>query len=129
MAEGDAQERVASEFVLKLLKKRLFSSPAAFLRTVEQRRQTMLMGRSASRALEHRPSVSLLRQQLEQAEAEEYDDDWAYHEQEGDAVSLATRLFQPLQADEMAFLDGLHQWAEDSVGRPDAKATELLRWP
>jgi ERCC4-related helicase len=127
-AEGDAQERVASEFVLKLLKKRLFSSPQAFLRTIEQHRQTMLTGRSASRTLEHRPSVSLLRQQLEQAEEEEYDDDWAYDEQEDDAITVATRLFQPLQADEIALLDHLHRWAEDSVGRPDAKATELLRW-
>lgn len=127
-AEGDPQERVASEFVLKLLKKRLFSSPAAFLHTIEQHRQTMATGRSASRTLERRPPVSLLRQQLEQAEEEEYADDWAYDEQEEGSVTMATRLFQRLQPDEQSLLDRLHHWAEANASRPDAKATELLRW-
>ncbi len=35
---SDAAERIATEFVLKLLKKRLFSSPAAFRDTLDQHR-------------------------------------------------------------------------------------------
>jgi SNF2 family DNA or RNA helicase len=38
----DETERVASEFVLKLLKKRLFSSPEAFAKTWEQHKKSLL---------------------------------------------------------------------------------------
>jgi hypothetical protein len=37
----DASERTATEFVLKLLKKRLFSSPAAFHDTLQKHQQTL----------------------------------------------------------------------------------------
>lgn len=67
-------EQTASEFVLKLLKKRLFSSPAAFLSTLEQH-QTSLENakrRSSGRLSSH--NVAILRRQLEQVEEEFADD-------------------------------------------------------
>src|SRR5262249_55613220 len=47
-AQGPA-ERFASEFVLKTLKKRLFSCPAAFLTTLEQHEKTLRAARSPDR--------------------------------------------------------------------------------
>ena len=38
---ADATEKMATEFVLKTLKKRLFSSPAAFLATLEQHEKSI----------------------------------------------------------------------------------------
>ena len=42
----DSTERTATDFVLKLLKKRLFSSPAAFAQTLDKHIETVTEGRS-----------------------------------------------------------------------------------
>jgi hypothetical protein len=72
----DAAERTATEFVLKLLKKRLFSSPAAFAKTLEQHRATLeatseTVSPAAGLA---RPAAGPLRARLESLEEEEADD-------------------------------------------------------
>ncbi|MGA1354972.1 MAG: SNF2-related protein, partial [Candidatus Limnocylindrus sp.] len=60
----DPTEQVASEFVLKLLKKRLFSSPEAFARTLAQHEESLRSARRAS-GNPSRHSVGILRSQLE----------------------------------------------------------------
>jgi hypothetical protein len=119
----DSEERFASEFVLKLLKKRLFSSPAAFRITLERHRQSLA---TAQRSKPARPSGGLLRRQLEQAD-EEYADDDLYDATSAEAVDTASRLFRPLTAEEQQLLDEMQRWAEETSDRTDAKADELLR--
>lgn len=122
---GDETERVASEFVLKLLKKRLFSSPEAFALTLAQHEVTLSALRRQGGGL--RPSAGVLRQQIEATE-EEFGDDELLEEASGDTLEAATRLFQPVTAEERRLLNELHAWAEQARGRPDSKAATLLKW-
>jgi SNF2-related domain len=72
---GDAVERYATEFVAKLLKKRLFSSPEAFFVTLQQHERALTEARRRS-AVTRRPGEGILRSRVEQLE-EEHDDDEA----------------------------------------------------
>ncbi|MBD2261230.1 DISARM system SNF2-like helicase DrmD [Pseudanabaena sp. FACHB-2040] len=126
-AKDDKVELVATEFVLKLLKKRLFSSPAAFLTTLQQHEKTLKEGKSRSQRQLSKPSISVLRRQLEQIE-EDFADDETYEESTHDAVSSSSQLFRSLTTEEQALLTSMQQWAEKASRRPDAKAQALLDW-
>lgn len=120
----DAIERYATEFMMKMLKKRLFSSPAAFLLTLEQHLKTLEKTKTISD--QHKPAFGILRQQLESAEE---DDPQESAEESGeDAIPTATRLFRPVTPREKELLDNLLAWAKRSVARPDSKIQELLKW-
>ena len=123
---NDPIEHVASEFVLKLLKKRLFSSPEAFARTLAQHTQSLQTARKAG-AGTARPSAGLLRSQLENVD-EEFGDDAAADTALDDTLDTATRLFRALTPEERTLLDELRGWAEHARGKPDAKTQELIRW-
>jgi len=119
----DQAETFATEFVLKLLKKRLFSSPAAFARTLAKHRESVERGR---RRDERSPrSLGILRAQADRVE-EGYEDDEAYQEVEDEAQESASRVFHELSAEERALLDGLSTWAERAAHRADAKANALI---
>ncbi|MCM1983780.1 DISARM system SNF2-like helicase DrmD [Lyngbya confervoides] len=126
-AADDATELYATEFVLKLLKKRLFSSPEAFRSTLEQHRTSIQQAQRKRKGTFSKPSVGILRRQLEQVD-EEFADDGLFESSTEDAVDLSTRLFQPLSAEEEQLLQSMAQWAEQASSRADAKAQELLNW-
>jgi superfamily II DNA or RNA helicase len=120
----DAIERYATEFMMKMLKKRLFSSPAAFLLTLEQHLRTLEKTKTTSD--QHKPVFGILRQQLETAE--EDDPQEATEESGEDVILTATRLFRPVTIREKQLLDNLLAWAKRSASRPDSKTQELLKW-
>jgi len=120
----DAIERYATEFMMKMLKKRLFSSPAAFLLTLERHLQTLEKTKITPE--EHKPAFGILRQQLEAAN--EDDSQESENESGEDPVLTASRLFRPLTLREKEILDNLHTWAKRSASRPDSKIQELLKW-
>jgi hypothetical protein len=73
----DAAEKFASEFVLKLLKQRLFSSPAAFAMTLPQHERTLhtvTRGKAAPK-----PAWGILRRQIDRVD-EDYATDTAAEE-------------------------------------------------
>lgn len=125
-AEGyrDNSERFATEFVLKLLKKRLFSSPQAFLNTLNRHRASL---RKSARyeALTH--STGALARIFEQAE-EDYCDDAEQQEAELEALEAAARAFRPPSAAEAQILNDLAGWAERAAAQLDSKADKLLTW-
>lgn len=125
-AKDNPTELYATEFVLKLLKKRLFSSPEAFRTTLVQH-QKSLRGENAEKRRLAKPTVGILRRQLEQVE-EEFADDAAYEETTDDAISTSTRLFHEVTAEEQKILNQMQDWADRASMRPDAKAQELLDW-
>jgi superfamily II DNA or RNA helicase len=122
----DALERYATEFVLKLLKKRLFSSPAAFAATLAQHETTLNTARK-HRAATTRPSAGILRQQVDRID-EEYADDEAYEDASADAIDAASRLFRELTSTERDLLKKMQSWAEQTSARTDAKTQELFKW-
>jgi ERCC4-related helicase len=125
-AEGyrDNPERFATEFVLKLLKKRLFSSPQAFLNTLNRHRASL---RKSARyeALTH--STGALARIFEQAE-EDYSDDAEQQEAELEALEAAARAFRPPSAAETQILSDLAAWAERAAAQLDSKADRLVHW-
>jgi hypothetical protein len=124
---ADNTEKYATEFVLKLLKKRLFSSPEAFALTLAQHEQSLTSARRRTATPLSRPTEGILRRQLAQME-EEFADDEAYEESTDEAVTHTSRLFRELTAEERELLQEMRQWADAASKRPDAKARELLNW-
>jgi len=119
------RHRFATEFVLKLLKKRLFSSPAAFAATLEKHQETLRKGheKAASSKIEE----GILRRKIRQTE-EDYADDKNRDEAEEDAIIEASRAFEELTPRETALLKEMTDWAEKARHRADAKAEALLEW-
>ena len=121
----DNAERFATEFVLKILKKRLFSSPAAFATTLAQHEKSLFTAKKARS--EPRPSFSILQRELDRID-EEYAHDDEYDEATTDAVDTASRLFSEPSKEELALLMKMKEWAANASAQLDAKVRELLRW-
>ncbi|RRR65707.1 MAG: helicase [Candidatus Viridilinea halotolerans] len=125
---GDTVERTATEFVLKLLKKRLLSSPAAFATTLAKHRNSLGAATRPERsATTRRPQVGILKALLAEIE-EGYATEQEQHSAEEDAVATTTALFRPPTPEEEDLLERLSQWATSASYRPDQKARALLDW-
>jgi hypothetical protein len=122
-AQGEG-ERVAAEFVLTLLKKRLFSSPAAFASTLDQHLRTLTQGRAAREIV---PTVRVLRRAIDATE-DEFGDDATAEEATIDALATAAGFHAPLRAEERRLLDSMRGWAERARDGGDTKAGVLLDW-
>ena len=110
-------ERTAAEFVLKLLKKRIFSSPAAFQITLAKHQATV-GGRKAAAAL---------RREIEDF-GDDYADDELYELEAGEVMSSASQALSPLSAAEQALLRQLATYADHASRGPDTKARTLIDW-
>jgi ERCC4-related helicase len=120
----DNSERFATEFVLKLLKKRLFSSPQAFLNTLNRHRASL---RKSARYEVLTHSTGTLARVFDQAE-EDYADEAEQQEAEIEALEAAARAFRPGSAAETQILNELAGWAERAAAQLDSKAAKLLVW-
>ncbi len=114
----DATDQFAAEFVLKLLKKRLFSSPAAFASTLARHRET-LVGRGKDKT-HPRPAIGILRRQVSQMD-EEYADDAEYEEATVGAVETSTRTLADLTPREHWLLEQMAAWAAKASAQRDCK--------
>ncbi|WP_376796421.1 DISARM system SNF2-like helicase DrmD [Thermogemmatispora sp.] len=131
----EGEERFATEFVLKLLKKRLFSSPEAFALTLRQHRETLESryalssphSLSSGPAVRGRQRTGVLRRQLEELD-EESDDDTALEEAQQAAMEEASRLLSLPTPEEWRLLDELVRLAEQASARADSKARVLIGW-
>ena len=117
-------EALATEFVLKLLKKRLFSSPAAFLSTLQQHRKTLTRPKPSRASTQ---STGVLRARIEGL-AEDFADDEALEEQELALTDTASEWFPAVGAEDLALLDQLIAAADHLSRRGDAKAARLVDW-
>jgi len=117
-------ERFATDFVLKTLKKRLFSSPAAFLTTLERHEESL---RSAKKKAVSKPKMSVLQREVDRMD-EEYADDFEYDEATTDALDSATRLFAEPTEQETALLKQMKKWADRARAQQDSKAKQLIQW-
>ena len=122
-AAHDDSQRVATEFVLKTLKKRLFSCPAAFLTTLEQHEKSL----QSARQKPTRPTSRTLQIEFERLD-EEYAHDDDYDDATTDALDTATRLFAELTDEEQALLQQMKAWAKRARGQRDSKARQLVAW-
>ncbi|HZO66584.1 MAG TPA: DISARM system SNF2-like helicase DrmD [Kribbellaceae bacterium] len=115
----------ATDLVTLLLKKRLFSSPAAFAHTVAVYLET-LRGRTGAPS---QPAGDDIPEWLEDffGESATYDDE-QLAEAEDDALGR-TRPMQPdATTEEIALLERMERWALAHEAQPDAKARALLEY-
>ncbi|GCE45282.1 ERCC4-related helicase [Thermosporothrix hazakensis] len=123
---GDQQAHYAMEFVTKLLKKRLFSSPKAFLLTLQKHMDT-LAHPDRKETVSRRPQMGILRKRLEEIEEEDLDDE-TLSDTTAEALEIAASMLTDISQRERELLDVMHRWAEQAATRPDSKAQELIRW-
>ena len=124
---GNDSSKAAADFVVTLLKKRLFSSPAAFLRTLEVHRETILRERPPTA-----PPVPTVLQRLFEDAANALDEEAA---EDGVGAAAAEALEAATMAEgsrptaaELALLDGMIAWAERAAVIEDARTAKLLDW-
>lgn len=111
-------------FVMMLLKKRLFSSPAAFARTLEKYRVSLVEGRK--RRFEKRDERSLY-DAIMRAE-EDAADEREVEEAEDEVMEKNAGLAVPLSSREENILDELCVWAKRNAQSEDSKAKAILKW-
>ena len=121
----DEREGAASHFVHQLLRKRLASSPAAFMSTLARHTAT-IEGKGETRRAS-RLDERILRRAIAKTE-EDYADDDTREAAESEAIEEASRRLRPLSAEEKTLLGRLRSWAEQASHKPDSKAAALLRW-
>jgi SNF2 family DNA or RNA helicase len=110
-------ERVAAEFVLKLLKKRLFSSPAAFGSTLEKHIATV----------GSKSNTRFVSQDIADF-SDDYADDEEYEQETGEVISSVSQVLSPLSTEEHTLLQQLRAYAANKSLRPDSKAKTLIDW-
>lgn len=113
-------ERFASEFVLKLLKKRLFSSPAAFAITLEKHARAAAVAKAA-------PTNGVWQRQIEEAD-NDFANDEDYETTALEAVETASRHGTALSTEEKALLNQLREFATHAAAHADSKARTLIKW-
>jgi superfamily II DNA or RNA helicase len=110
-------ERMAAEFVLKLLKKRLFSSPAAFASTLEKHVNTVGGRKASITAIKDIDDFS-----------DDYADDDEYETETGEVIGSASQALSPLSSEEKALLQELSGFAAKASRGADCKAQALVSW-
>lgn len=116
---------VGTAFIHKLLKKRLFSSPAAFATTLGKHQESLKPGRK--KKTNKKFAERILRKAIQQAQ-EDYADDRQLEASQDEAIEAATVLESPLSAEQQKMLDKMSNWVEQNKHRGDAKADAILRW-
>ena len=114
-----------TKFVNQLLKKRLFSSPAAFASTLEKHVATI----SSPVARKEKGSMAerILRKAILRVE-EDYANDQDVENAQAEAVEEASRGGQPLTAEQTRLLDEMRQWAQRAKNQADSKAKAIIEW-
>ncbi|MCG7932710.1 MAG: DISARM system SNF2-like helicase DrmD [Candidatus Thiodiazotropha lotti] len=114
-----------TRFVNNLLKKRLFSSPAAFAATLEKHVETLTSGRPKEKA--NPLADRILRKAIMKAE-EDYANDSQFESAQEEAVEEATKRSSPLTDKERKLLDQMRNWAQRERNRTDSKAQTVIDW-
>lgn len=120
------EAQYASEFIHKLLKKRLLSSPEAFRSTLEVHRASATKSHT-QRSLRAETSISVLQRQIARTD-EDYASDEELDEANESAVTLASGTIASLTSEEETLLARMLDWAEDASDRPDSRTKRLLNW-
>jgi superfamily II DNA or RNA helicase len=114
-----------TKFVNGLLKKRLFSSPAAFASTLERHFSTLTNGK-----VQQKPDPMadrILRKAILKAE-EDYADDGQAESAQTEAVEEATKRGAPPTEEELSLLARMRDWAQNASHKVDSKGRAILEW-
>ena len=123
-ARESGKSAVGGLFINQLLKKRLFSSPAAFASTLEKHFETLKNGPAKKK---EEFDDRILRKAIAQAE-EDYENDGDVEIAQLDAIEEATKNSEPITDDQKVLLEDLRQWAQSAKNRDDSKAKAIVKW-
>jgi len=116
---------IGTQFINRLLKKRLFSSPAAFATTLEKHLITLTSG--GARDKKSPMSDRILKKAILKVEEDYANDEeveYAYEE----AVEEATKHSAALTDEQQQLIDEMRAWAQGAMHRKDSKAQAILDW-
>lgn len=118
-----------TRFVNGLLKKRLFSSPAAFASTLEKHYATLTQAATRDRPAEKPNPMAerILRKAILKAD-EDYADDSQVELAQQEATQEASRRSPPLTDEEHRLLNEMRDWAQRERNRADSKAEAVVAW-
>ena len=115
------------DFVTTLLKKRLFSSPQAFARTVTTHLATMDAKGSSAGSADQAPAQEVMPALEERLEAT-FEHEEEYQEAEAEVLGTVSRGTPGLTDHERGLLTDLRSWAQGAQGRSDARFAALRSW-
>ncbi len=116
---------IGTKFVNSLLRKRLFSSPAAFSSTLEKHYVTLTNEISST------PKDPLVERILKKAilkTEEDYADDKQVQEAQEEAIEKISQHSAPITKHEDQLINQMRSWAQRERNRTDSKAVTLLEW-
>lgn len=124
-SNDQARNTVGIKFVNGLLKKRLFSSPAAFASTLEKHVNTVHAGGATKKvtAIEDR----ILRKAMLKAE-EDYANDEDVEIAQAEAVEEISKRTAPFTKEQSALINDLRSWAQSAQHQSDSKSEAICRW-
>lgn len=114
-----------TKFVNGLLKKRLFSSPAAFASTLEKHFATLTQGKPQAKP--DAMTSRILRKAILKIE-EDYADDAQVEAVQAEAVEEATKRSPPPTEEELRLLARMRDWAQSASHKVDSKGRAILEW-
>jgi superfamily II DNA or RNA helicase len=128
---GSHREQTAADFVTVMLKKRLFSSPEAFARTLAVHQESLARaaaGAPGAAQTAAGPALAdrMFEQVLARSDEEDFADDAEATRAAEDALMAAGRASSAPTPQEWDLLRQLQAWADLAAGRPDAKTQQLL---
>ncbi len=118
-ASSSARAGTAANLITLLLKKRLFSSPAAFAHTLDQHIKTLAHSGTQS------SGDGDLRDYYDEADAD-FEDDEELDEATHDALLAAARASELVTTAQRQLLESMQRWAQNARGRADEKARALI---
>jgi len=124
-SNSDTKNSMAVKFVNGLLKKRLFSSPAAFASTLEKHINTVT-GQSKPK---HTSAIDerILRKAILKAE-EDYANDQDFEFAQNEAIEEASSRSLPLTSEQKSLLSELKAWAQIAQHQADSKSEAICNW-
>lgn len=117
----------ATKFVHILLKKRLFSSPAAFAKTLSKYQETLANGFIRSDKKDNYKNEKILHRILAKTE-EEFADEELAEEAAENVIELEAEMSVNLSIEQRSMLDRLSAWANKNQNYTDSKAKAILTW-
>lgn len=114
-AKGD--EHAAKDMATLLLKKRFFSSPVAFARTIDVYSDTRMQGLAVDFNAEYDEILGLDADELEEGRVEQ---------PETQALQLTKSALPPLTDQDRTDLEHLRNWGHSYEARPDSKLNALI---
>ena len=122
---SENKNSVGIKFINGLLKKRLFSSPAAFASTLEKHVNTVHAGGAEKKAtiIEER----ILRKAMLKAE-EDYANDEDFETAQEEAIEEVSKRIAPFTAGQQLLVNDLRHWAQSAQHQSDSKADAICAW-